>query len=275
MPPLRVCLAGATGRVGRALARAVAGTEDLRLVAAVARLHAGRRLGDVLKVPEIDAFIAPSVEDALDEVEVDVLVDFTSAEAVREHVEVALRHGVAVVVGSSGLTDEDYARIDAVARQKRIGVFAAGNFSLTATLLQRFAVIAAAELPSWEIIDYAPPTKLDAPSGTSRELASRLATQRPDDAGPKSEHFVGDTRSRGASVGGTPVHSVRLPGFQSAIEVVFGLDGERLLLRHEATDGGAPYVNGALYAIRRVRGLVGVVRGLDSLRGRPPAKRSL
>src|SRR5438552_4142288 len=81
--------------------------------------------------------------EALDAVQADVLVDYTHATAVRGNVLAAIERRVAVVVGSSGLSTDDYAEIDALAREQQVGVIAAGNFSLTAALLLRFAADAA------------------------------------------------------------------------------------------------------------------------------------
>jgi 4-hydroxy-tetrahydrodipicolinate reductase len=195
----------------------------------------------------------------------DVLVDYTSAHSVRAHVEEAIGRGVRVVVGSSGLTDAEYAEIDRRARERGVGVLAAGNFAVTAVLLQRFAEIAARLVPQWEIIDYGKAAKPDAPSGTSRELASRLARVRT----PKIEVPVAETHghpeARGAEIAGTRVHSVRLPGFVSSVEVLFGLPDERLSIRHDSGSGAGPYVTGTLLGIRKVGGFVGLKRGLDSV----------
>ena len=80
-----------------------------------------------------------------------------------------------VVTGTSGLTADDFAEIDAAARSAGVGAVAAGNFSLTAAMAQAAALLAARFLPQREIVDYASATKRDAPSGTARELAERLA----------------------------------------------------------------------------------------------------
>ena len=79
-----------------------------------------------------------------------------------------------MVVGTSGLTETDFAEVDAVARKANRGVLACGNFALTVVLLQKFAEAAARLIPQWEIIDYAHAGKVDAPRGTARELAYRL-----------------------------------------------------------------------------------------------------
>ena len=104
-----------------------------------------------------------------------MLVDYTSAAAVKENVLTAVRAGVHVVVGSSGLTAGDYAELDRLARDRGVGVIAAGNFSIMAAILRRAAALAAQHLHHWEILDYASADKPDVPSGTSRELAETLA----------------------------------------------------------------------------------------------------
>jgi 4-hydroxy-tetrahydrodipicolinate reductase len=247
---IRVCLAGVTGWTGRALAPAIEAAEDLSLVSGVSRS---------------DAAHFSSVSEALDSIETDVLVDYTHASVVKSNVLAALERGVGVVVGSSGLSSDDYAEIDALAREHKVGVVAAGNFSLTAALLLRFAADAARHLEAWEVIDYASASKEDAPSGTSREVAERLAEVRRPAVAVPVEETHGAREARGATVAGTQVHSLRLPSFVVSTEVVFAADGERLSLRHDAGETPAPYVAGTLLAIRAVPGRVGLTRGLDRL----------
>jgi len=177
----------------------------------------------------------------------------------------AVRAGVSVVVGSSGLTAEDFAELDEQARECGAGVVASGNFSLTAAMCQAAALLAARHLPRWEILDYADAGKPDVPSGTARELAERMAEIREPETGRPVQELVGPREARGAEVGGTRVHSVRLPSFVVSTEVVFGLPDERLTIRHDAGGSPEPYVAGTLVAVRRAPALVGVTRGLDAL----------
>lgn len=261
---LKVCVAGATGWVGKPLCLAVAGADDLSLVGAVSRTQQGRKLGDVLGGPEIDLTVSGSVAEALD-APTDVLVDYTKADVVKANVMTAVRRGVHVVVGSSGLTDEDFVEINRAALERRVGVVAAGNFAVTAVLLQRFACEAAKYLSHWEIIDYASDAKEDAPSGTARELAFRLSeVRRPEVTHPIAE-TIGERESRGATLNGVQVHSLRLPGYVIGVEVVFGAGDERLSIRHDAGSGAGPYIQGTLLAVRRVRDRTGLVRGLDKI----------
>ena len=248
--PLRVCVAGVTGWTGSAVAEAVAAASDLELVAGVSRS---------------DPASYSTVEEALDAAPADVLVDYTHADSVKGHVLAALDRRVAAVVGSSGLSAADYEEIDARAREQGVGVIAAGNFSVTAALLLRFADEAARHLPSWEVIDYSSLGKPDAPSGTSRELAERLEGVASPTVAVPVEETLGAREARGATVGTTQVHSLRLPSFSVSTEILFAGEDERLSIRHDAGSTPAPYVAGTLLAIRAVPDRVGVTRGLDQL----------
>jgi 4-hydroxy-tetrahydrodipicolinate reductase len=250
---IRVCVAGSTGWTGSAVAAAIEAEEDLELVAGVSRTAAdGER-------------VFAAVPEALDAAESDVLVDFTHAEAVKRNVLAALERRVAVVVGSSGLTADDYVEIDALAKEAGVGVVAAGNFSILAALLLRSARETARHVGSWEIVDYASATKPDVPSGTARELAEQLGEVRQPALGREIETLHGPVEARGATVAGSQIHSVRLPSFVVSTEIVFAAPGERLVLRHDANESPEPYVAGTLLAVRAVGGLVGLTRGLDAL----------
>jgi 4-hydroxy-tetrahydrodipicolinate reductase len=247
---IRVCVAGVTGWTGRPVAVAIEAASDLELVAGVSRS---------------DPASYSTVAEALDAVSADVLVDFTHAAVVRENVLAALERRVHVVVGSSGLSAADYEEIDLLARKQHVGVIAAGNFSLTAALLLRAAVVAARHLDAWEVIDYAKAGKQDAPSGTARELAERLDAVQAPALGVPIDEILGAPEARGATVGGTQVHSVRLPSFVVSTEVVFAAEGERLSIRHDAGETPTPYVAGTLLAIRAAPRHAGLIRGLDQL----------
>jgi 4-hydroxy-tetrahydrodipicolinate reductase len=177
----------------------------------------------------------------------------------------AIHCGVGVVIGSSGLTTVDFADIETAARAAGVGVVAAGNFSLTAAMALAAAVLAARHLPSWEIIDYASAGKPDAPSGTARELAERLAAVATPVLAVPVERTGGQVDARGATVAGTQVHSVRLPSFVVSTEIVFAQPDERLVIRHDAGATPTPYLAGTLLAIRAVPGRTGLTRGLDRL----------
>lgn len=261
---IRVCFAGATGWAGSALARAIAHADDMELVAAVSRTHAGRTLGAVLDEPHLTCPVYATTQEALAQT-CDVFVEYTQPDVAKANVLAALKHNAHVVVGTSGLTDSDYEEIDSAAQKQKRGVLGVGNFALTFALLERFAETAARLLPQWEIVDYTPDTKTDAPSGTARELAFRLSQVRESKLTVPLEQTQGEVAARGARVTGSQIHSLRLPGFPYATEIIFGVPDQKLVLRHEAGGNASTYAEGGLVAIRKVSSFTGLRRGLDTV----------
>ncbi|QCI68555.1 4-hydroxy-tetrahydrodipicolinate reductase [Phreatobacter stygius] len=263
-----VVVVGATGWVGRELVKAVSAAADLELAGAVARSAAGQDAGTVGGLPALGLKVAESLDEALT-VPSDVVIDYTKPQAVKGHALTALRAGRHVVVGTSGLTADDYAEIDMAAKAAGRGVIAAGNFSITASLLKRFATVAARHIPDVEIIDYASAKKPDTPSGTGRELGEILSRIRLEPTAKPVGELGGIRETRGGAVnaGGiaVQVHSVRMPSYVLSAEAIFGLPDERLTIRHDAGSSAAPYVGGTLLAVRKVGGQVGLVRGIDHL----------
>ena len=241
---LTVCVAGVTGWTGRAVAEALLAADDLELRSGVSRSAAGQDLGLAWGGEPNGVPVFERVSEAL--AGVMVLVDYTSDAAVRANTLAAIERGVPVVIGSSGLSAEDFADISAAADDARVGVIAAGNFSLTAAMAQAAALLVARHLPNREIVEYCSDGKPDSPSGTARELAERLATVNATQVTVPVHETRGSLEARGTTVAGTQVHSVRLPSFVSSTEVVFGLPDERLTIRHDAGPSPAPYVAGTL-----------------------------
>lgn len=259
-----VCFAGVTGWTAPPILAAIAASDDLTLTAGVSRSAAGQDISTVAGSNAAGS-IYGTVAEALRSAPVDVMVDFTSASAVKTNVVTAIEAGIHVVVGSSGLTAADYAELDRTARERGVGVIAAGNFSVMAAVLLRAASMAAEHLEHWEVLDYASDQKPDVPSGTSREIAETLGSVRRPRAAIPLPDLHGPVEARGAEVAGTRIHSVRLPSFVVTTEVVFGAPGERLVMRHDPGSAADPYVAGTLLAIRRVGDEPGLRRGLASL----------
>jgi 4-hydroxy-tetrahydrodipicolinate reductase len=236
----------------------------MELVAGISRSQAGKVLGDVLGIEGLSAPIFETAVEAM-KGQPDVFVEYTRPDVAKANIVSALKGGAHVVVGTSGLSADDYEEIDKVASEVKRGVLAVGNFALTAVLLQKFAEMAAKYIPHWEIIDYAHSGKIDAPSGTARQLAERLSKIRESQLDVPLETMQGPKESRGVRLDGSQIHSVRLPGYVISVDTIFGMPDQKLILRHESGTSAEPYVDGALLAIRKVSGLVGVHRGLDSV----------
>src|SRR5690606_2709343 len=175
---IRVALAGATGKMGREVVRAVTAADDMRLAAAVSRRGAGEDIGEIAGVGPIGVPLGRDLRAALEDTRPDVLVDFTTPAQVASHVYTAIEMGVHAVVGTTGLTPDDLEEIDRRARQAGVGVLVAPNFALGAVLMIRFAREAARYLPDVEIIELHHDQKLDAPSGTAILTARAVAAAR-------------------------------------------------------------------------------------------------
>ena len=188
-------------------------------------------LGEVVGEPLLTGHIYASAAEAL-ATPCDVFVEYTKPDTARTNVLTALEHGAHVVVGTSGLTDSDFAQIDVLARKQHRGVLACGNFALTVVLRACVSPVQSAQ-----------------PRATTVPLAST----------------VGPRETRGATVSGSQVHSIRLPGYVISAEIIFGMPDQKLTIRHDSGNSARPYVDGALLAIRKVSTLVGVHRGLDSV----------
>jgi 4-hydroxy-tetrahydrodipicolinate reductase len=252
---IRVGVLGATGRVGAEVCRAVHADADLELVAGISRSKAGEKAAEALGLQGSDLVLAENL-DAFVEAEVEVAVDFTSADFAPEHVAWAIEHGVHIVVGTTGF------EVDEAWRQAPVGVFIAPNFAVGAVLMQRFAREAARYLPAVEIVELHHEGKADAPSGTAAATADAIAAARSDPwSGPSSESLPG---ARGGERAGIRIHSIRLPGLVAHEEVIFGGQGQTLTIRHDSTDRTS-FVPGVLMAIRWVPSHPGLTVGLDAI----------
>jgi 4-hydroxy-tetrahydrodipicolinate reductase len=241
---VRVVVAGATGRTGREVARAIRQAPDLDLVAGVARRHAGEDLGSVLGEGPWGVPLEADLAHALDAHRPEVLVDFTLPEVAGRHARLALERGVRPVVGTTGLSAEDVEALRTLAEATGVGAVLAPNFSFGALLLERFCRQAVRFFPDVEVVELHHEAKRDRPSGTALRLQRAL-------------EGLGARRP-------VPVHSVRLPGLLAHHEVVFGGAGELLTIRHD-TMHRASFGPGVVLAVRKVVGLRTLVEGLDAL----------
>ncbi len=224
----------------------------------------------------------PNVEakqsvDQLGDGQVDIVVDFTKAEAAVQNVAWALEHDVAAVVGTSGITSRALEDIERACSEKGGHVLIAPNFAIGAVLAMKFAEIAAAWLPQAEIIELHHAGKLDSPSGTALQTVDRILKGRQERSAETGTNAPGGTPgggvptetlpgARGAEKAGVHVHSVRLPGLVAHQEVIFGGPGQTLSVRHDSLDRTS-FMPGVLMAIRQVRNRPGLTLGLEGLLG--------
>ncbi len=242
MGAIRVAVAGASGKVGREVVAAVLEHADLQLVGGLGRHSAGRDLGEVAGVRPLGVPVDRDVRRLLARTPVDVLVDFTEAQAAVEHAFAAVDGGVHLVIGTTGISRAEVEDLDRRCRRRGTGAVVSPNFAVGALLMMRIAALVAAHMPRCEIIEMHHDTKLDAPSGTSLRTAALIARAR------------GQPEEEARQI---PIHSVRLPGLVAHQEVIFGLEGQTLTIRHDSTSRRS-FIPGILLAVRRVSQLRGV-----------------
>lgn len=259
--PIRVAVAGATGRMGREVVRMVLQDAQLQLVAAVARSQRGDA-GRLAGMDPCGVEVTGELEEALAESGADVLVDFTSPASAVPHTEAAIRHKVRPVIGTTGFTPEDIQRLDKLCREAGIGGLIAPNFSIGAILMMKFAQEAAKYLPHVEIIEYHGDQKLDAPSGTALKTAELIAANRKEFRQGNPDEKETLDGARGGMYQGFRIHSVRLPGVFAQQEVIFGGPGQTLKIRHDSYERSG-YMPGVNKAIKKVMEIEGLVYGLE------------
>ncbi len=246
---------GAAGRMGQTLIRTVAETRGVRLVAAVEREGApmlGRDAGELAGVGQLDVAITDDPLAAF--AKADGVLDFTSPSATVTFAGYAAQARIAHVIGTTGCTAEEDARIEAAARHATI--VKSGNMSLGVNLLsilvEQAAKALSAEDFDIEVLEMHHRHKVDAPSGTALLLGEAAARGRAIDlednsvrvrdgqTGPREGGSIGFATLRGGSVVGE--HSVILAG-----------TGERITLSHQAEDR-AIFARGAVAAAQWAHG---------------------
>lgn len=260
-----VVVAGANGRMGRQTVATLQQQIDLELVAGLGRARGlGDDLGTLAGGEPCGLTLTDDLEQALEPARGGVLVDFSLGGSVKTTVLAALEKQIACVIGATAIPGPDEQAIVEAAEASKIPVLFAPNFALGAVLMMKFSSIAAKYFRWAEIIEYHHEKKLDAPSGTARRTADLMRRARQDGFRVAAEGEESLKGSRGATLSGLRVHSVRMPGCLAHQEVIFGAPGETLKIRHDASNRES-YMPGVLLAVRKVKELSGAVFGLESI----------
>lgn len=260
MERIKVVVHGAAGKVGQEVVKAVCQEPEMQMVGAVDL----KVSGDFLPLPDGSGKVlfSTDISFVLNTCKPDVVVDFSVAKASMPAVRVAAEHAVNLVIGTTGFTADDFTEMERLASYRKIGIVAAPNFALGAVLMIHLAKIAGKYLDHAEIIELHHDRKLDAPSGTSLSTARAMAEAR---GKPFLPPAAGEpTPSRGQSVEGIDIHSVRLPGLMAHQEVIFGAPGQTLSIRHDTINREC-YMPGVMLAIKKVVKQKGFIYGLDKL----------
>ena len=262
MAPIRVVVNGASGKMGREVVNALCHESELHLVGAV-ELKVPNKY---LTLPDGSSTVpfSSDLKYIIASCEPDVIIDFSNAQAAISMSNIAVKHGINLVIGTTGLTSEELDKIDDLAKTHNVGVVVAANFALGAVIMTHLAKIAAKYFDYAEIIEQHYHVKLDAPSGTSSTTAKAMAIAR---GKPFYQPLETKTsQSRGQQIDGIAIHSVRLPGILACQEVLFGSPGQTLSIKHDTVSREC-YMPGVMLATKEVVKCKGLIYGIDILLG--------
>jgi len=262
MSLIKIVVRGAAGRMGQEVVKAVCQEADMVLVGAVDLKVSGASL--TLPDGKSSVPFSKDFSTMLDTCEPDVVVDFSVAKETMPGIRAVAQKGINLVIGTTGFNADDLNEFQKLAEANEIGIVAAPNFALGAVLMMHLAKIAGKYIDHAEIIELHHDKKLDAPSGTSLLTARAMAEAR---GKPFLPPAAGEpTPSRGQVTDGIPIHSVRMPGLMAHQEVLFGIAGQTLSIRHDTINREC-YMPGVLLAIKAVVKQKGFIYGLDKLLG--------
>ncbi len=247
---IKIAVCGASGKMGREVVGAVEAAEDMKLVA---------------KIDIASDNMYRTIEEAARVEDIDVLIDFTQPKSIYENALYCLNNGIKIVIGTTGLTDEQIEHLRQLSLEKNTGCFIAPNFSTGAVLMMMFARQAAKYFDNAEIIEFHHNKKKDAPSGTSIKTAQLMAEEKSDFTLGNTDEVETIEGSRGGEAySNIHIHSVRMPGYMASQEVIFGSSGQILTIRHDTMDRKC-YMPGVLLAVRHTAHANNFVYGLDNI----------
>lgn len=247
---IKTAVCGALGKMGREVVEAV---ENCALTELSAKIDIA---GD-------DTY--KSIQEAHKEKQIDVLIDFTQPKSIFENALYCLNNGIKIVIGTTGLTDEQIAELKKLSQKKNTGCFIAPNFSTGAVLMMMFAKQASKYFDNAEIIELHHNQKKDAPSGTAIKTALMMSEEKDTFTKgncPETETIQG--ARGGKSYSDIHIHSVRMPGYIASQEVIFGSSGQIMTIRHDSMDRKC-YMQGVLLAVKHAAEKNDFVYGLENI----------
>lgn len=247
---IKVAVCGALGKMGQEVCNTVLENEKMELVA---------------KIDIAGSDTYQSIEDADRVCDIDVLIDFTQPKSIFENAKYCLNNGIKIVIGTTGLKDEEIEYLKKLSLEKGAGCLIAPNFSTGAVLMMMFAKQAAKYFDNAEIIELHHNQKKDAPSGTAIKTALMMSEENENFTNgncPETETIKG--ARGGISYNNIHIHSVRMPGFVASQEVLLGSNGQILKLRHDSIDRKC-YMDGVMLAVNHVIEHNDFVYGLENI----------
>lgn len=262
---IKVAVCGACGKMGQEVVKAVTNQTDMEIVAAIDFNNVGKDIGNVVENKTYGVKITPSLEEAINETKIDVLIDFTAPDSVYKNTINALNQNIRPVIGTTGLSQEQLDNIKQLSSEKKLGALIAPNFAVGAVLMMMFAAKASQYFENAEIIELHHNKKKDSPSGTAIKTAQLMTQYRPQFGKDNCTEVEIIKGARGGiTESNIHIHSVRLPGYIAHQEVIFGAPGESLLVRHDSFDR-ASFMPGIILSVRQVMNKPDFIYGLENI----------
>ncbi len=246
---IKVAVCGANGKMGKEVCQAVENDSSMKLVTKI----------------DIKGGDYRSIAEAKEYTEIDLVIDFTQPSSIYENAKFCLRNGIDIVIGTTGLKDNEIAFLKQLSEQNKTGCFIAPNFSTGAVLMMMFSKMAAKYFDNAEIIEYHHNQKKDAPSGTAIKTALMMSEAKNSFKNGNCEETETIEGSRGGtSYSDIQIHSIRMPGFMASQEVLFGSFGQTLSIRHDSTDRKC-YMPGIIMATKYTHDHKNFTYGLENI----------
>ena len=246
---IKVAVCGAYGKMGKEVCEAVENDASMILAAKI----------------DIQGDAYRTIEEAKKACDIDVLVDFTQPKSIYENAKFCMNSGINIVIGTTGLKDEEIEILKKLSTDNKTGCLIAPNFSTGAVLMMMFSQMAAKYFDNAEIIELHHNQKKDAPSGTAIKTALMMSQAKETfkkDNCPETETIEGSRG--GTSYSDIQIHSVRMPGYIASQEVIFGSSGQIFKIRHDSMDRKC-YMGGVLLAVKHVFDKKDFVYGLENI----------
>jgi len=264
---MRIGIVGGAGRMGQMLIREVLGSKGATLAGATERPGnpaLGRDLGTLVGLEPAGVVLTDDAAALF--AAADAVIDFTAPAATLAHADLAVAHGTALIVGTTGLSADDHARLAQATVKTPLVVSA--NFSLGVTLLAGLVRKVAATLgPDWdiEIVEMHHKHKVDAPSGTALALGRAAADGRGVDLAAVKD-AVRDGHTGARKPGDIGFATLRGGDVVGDHTVMFATEAERLELSHKA-GSRAIFARGAVRAALWVAGKPAGLYSMDDVLG--------
>ncbi len=242
--PIKILVNGAFGRMGQTTTKWITEHSQFELVGQTGREY------DLKK----------SIHDS----RADIVIDFTHPDSVYQNSLNIIEAGARPVIGTSGLKIDQIHSLQQRCLELKRGGLIAPNFSLGAVLMMKYAKEIVKYMPHVEIIELHHDGKADSPSGTSMRTAEMLASACSIVNTPEIASHETIAGARGACYRNIPIHAVRLPGLLAHQQIIFGSNGETLMLKHDSLDRQC-FMQGISIACEKVMKLNQLVYGLEEI----------